>query len=265
MISRISLSHETAVKIKVTFSVLLVAHWFACVFALSATLHRHPRDTWWGQRWGFCATLTNTDPDAGFMEACGLTASRFYVASFTWAMLIVTGTGGTDSFPNPNSDAENLVVTAVNMAASLFWVTVRALASTRLQSPMRAAWPLSRPPAPTLLGGLQVLALFCDMTTNSNPELTEFQQTVDELETFMRNHDLPDIMRRKLREYFHQRKHVRISERAFSVTQQMSTKLQAEVIGLIYGSWLSNIPFLRGCEKACVPPAHDTPALAARE
>jgi hypothetical protein len=102
------------------------------------------------------------------------------------------------------------------------------------------------------LGGRQVLALFCEMTTNSNPELIQFQQTVDELETFMRDHDLPDMMRRELREYFHQRKHVRMSERAFSVTQQMSTKLQAKVIGLIYGSWLSHIPFLRGCESACV-------------
>jgi hypothetical protein len=46
----------------------------------------------------------------------------------------------------------------------------------------------------------QVLALFCEMMTHSNPELTEFQQTIDELETFMRNHDLPDMMRRKLRE-----------------------------------------------------------------
>jgi hypothetical protein len=104
MISRISLSHETAVKIRVTLTVLLVAHWCACIFAISASLHGNPLDTWWGRQWGFCLTLTNTDPEASFMEACGLSASRFYVACFTWAMLIVTGTGGTDKYPRSRSN-----------------------------------------------------------------------------------------------------------------------------------------------------------------
>jgi hypothetical protein len=55
-----------------------------------------------------------------------------------------------------------------------------------------------------------------------------------------------------LREYFHKRKHVRIAERAFDVTRQMSTQLQAEVITTVYGEWLYKITFLRGCETACV-------------
>jgi len=37
-----------------------------------------------------------------------------------------------------------------------------------------------------------VLALFCEMITNGNPELVDFQQTLDELEIFMSNHDLSD-------------------------------------------------------------------------
>jgi hypothetical protein len=35
------------------------------------------------------------------------------------------------------------------------------------------------------------------MITNGNPEVIEFQQTLDELEVFSSNHDLPDLMRRR--------------------------------------------------------------------
>jgi hypothetical protein len=72
-----------------------------------------------------------------------------------WAMLLVTGAGGTDGFPSPESSAENLVITGMNLAAALFWTTV--------------------------------LALFCEMITNGSPELVDFQQTLDELEIFMNN------------------------------------------------------------------------------
>ena len=36
-----------------------------------------------------------------------------YIACFTWAMLLVTGSGGTDEFPSATNDLENLIVTAV--------------------------------------------------------------------------------------------------------------------------------------------------------
>ena len=70
-------------------------------------------------------------------------------------MLLVTGTGGTDGFPTAKSPTENVVVTGINLTAALFWTTV--------------------------------LALFCEMITNGNPELIDFQQTLDELEIFLAN------------------------------------------------------------------------------
>jgi hypothetical protein len=56
---------------------------------------------------------------------CGLGAGEFYVACFTWAMLVVTGSGGTDLFPTATSVGENLLVTALNLVAAFFWTTVR--------------------------------------------------------------------------------------------------------------------------------------------
>jgi hypothetical protein len=44
-----------------------------------------------------------------------------------WAVLIVTGTGGTDNFPNEHSTSENIVIITVGLAAALIWTTVLAL------------------------------------------------------------------------------------------------------------------------------------------
>jgi hypothetical protein len=76
--------------------------------------------------------------------------------------------------------------------------------------------------------------------------------SVAELETFMENHTLQDKMRSRLREHFLHRKHVRVAARADRVTLQMSAELQAEVLFTIHGRWISKIPFLHDCEKACV-------------
>jgi len=185
-------------------------------------MHENPLDTYWAQHGTFCtaSTITGTTTSQNVMEVCGIGAGEFYVACFTWAMLVVTGSGGTDEFPTATSVGENLLVTGLNLGAAFFWTTV--------------------------------LALFCDMVTNGNPERTEFQHTLDELEIFMANHNIPQDMRIRLREYFHQRKHVRVTERAFEVTRQLSTRLQTEVITLVYGSWLSRVPFLRACDETCL-------------
>ena len=66
------------------------------------------------------------------------------IASLTWAFMLITGTGGTDFYPNADSDAETLVVLCLVLCGALLWT--------------------------------YVLALFCDMATNSNPGLTYYKQ-----------------------------------------------------------------------------------------
>ena len=57
-----------------------------------------------------------------------------------------------------------------------------------------------------------VLALFCDMATNSNPGLTQFRQYLDGLNSFITQHRMPKDMARRLREYLHQHKPGMLSE-----------------------------------------------------
>lgn len=142
---------------QVVVGVMLVAHWFACIFALSASMHVDPRHTYW-YRSGFCSTISESHT---FIQQCNLEVSEFYVACFTyggaallgtpssidrpllllmrvcvfvrgrdrhrWAVLIVTGTGGTDNFPNEHSTSENIMIIIVGLSAALIWTTVLAL------------------------------------------------------------------------------------------------------------------------------------------
>ena len=61
-----------------------------------------------------------------------------YLAAVSWSVQLITGTGGTGPYPNPNSAAETFVVTLLNISSAFLWTTV--------------------------------LAMFCDILTNSDRE-----------------------------------------------------------------------------------------------
>jgi len=146
VVSRFNMSNTLAVGFRVTFSVVLVSHWFACFFALLATLHPHVGHTYWTMR-GFCPRVYESGESNGgheFLNECDLDMVGWYMASLTWAILVVTATGGTDSYPSL-SYLENAFISVFNLLAALFWTTV--------------------------------LATFCDLISKTNPEIAEFHQS----------------------------------------------------------------------------------------
>ena len=115
---------------------------FACIFCLVTTLHTNPYDTYWQTR-GFCPMshyqdvidgrveqgLLNateaevlldpshaSDGHINIFEACDMSVLSWYIGSVTWAMLLVTGSGGTDEFPSPNSPGDKIIVSLLNCA-----------------------------------------------------------------------------------------------------------------------------------------------------
>ena len=47
-----------------------------------------------------------------------------YLASFSWSIMIITGTGGTDFYPSSLSNAETLIVVSLVIFGALLWTQV---------------------------------------------------------------------------------------------------------------------------------------------
>ena len=92
-----------------------------------------------------------------------------------------------------------------------------------------------------------MLAVFCEVIANSNPELSEFRHTMDDLNRLLKLNatTVPLPVRQRLREYFHQTKHIQVASAGQRVIDQLSVELQGEVVLLINQHWLKRIWFLK--------------------
>jgi len=231
--ARIGLSHQTITLLKIVTLMSLSAHWYACLIALQAVLHDDPAGTWLGLQ-GHCEStpiadrlkeldlphLSNISTSQVFGIQCSeLSPGRFYLAAFSWSCMVITGLGGTDAYPSQDA-AETVIVTFLVVGGALMWA--------------------------------KVLATFCDLATNSDPAAVEYRQALDDLNRFCGEHAFAPELTRRLRQFFHQRKHVMMAKSASSVINKMSTSLQIEVVMIVHQHWLQHIWFLRGAEPACL-------------
>ena len=68
----------------------------------------------------------------------------------------------------------------------------------------------------------------------------------------MRQHGLDPKLRQRLREYFHQTKHLRVTVANRHLLRQMSPQLQGEVSWRINERWLRRVWFFRGADQAFI-------------
>ena len=236
--TKITVSSSTQTIVQCTLLLCVGAHWAACLIGIQTALHRSPSDTWLGpSRYDYCDSWgVTTGGVTGAVEAereasriatwaaplarCDIRLGSWYLASLTWALMLITGTGGTDYYPSSDSDAETIVVCAMVLCGALLWT--------------------------------YVLALFCDMATNSNPGLTQFRQLLDGLNIFINAHRLPRPLAHRLREFLHQQKPGQLGKYAEKAIPVLSPALQVEVILFVHRRWLENTWFLKGLEPSCL-------------
>jgi len=212
--------------------VFVASHWYACVIALQASLHADPHLTWLGpELYSFCEGSFPNSSSIGVSDiegdnslalaGChGLGVGTWYLASFSWSIMVITGTGGTDFFPSNKSDAETIVVTVLVLIGALLWTTV--------------------------------IAKFCDVATNSNPGIVHFRQQLDGLNQYVATNHLPEEMAKRMREYLHQQKGVQLREHAAMSLPRLSMPLQIEAVLHINGQWLSAVWFFKHVEEICL-------------
>jgi len=102
-----------------------------------------------------------------------------------------------------------------------------------------------------LIGGLvwgSVIGTIVGIVATLNPDAIEFRCTMDNLNRFCHDNLLDHSMARRLREYFHQTRHLQIASAQRKLMAQMSPALQAEVSLAISERWLKQVWFLEGVE-----------------
>ena len=228
--AKIVLSYSTQTVLECVITLVMAAHWYACIIALQASLHSAPDRTWLGPgAYGYCVPAVlkqGTDQALDALDhsvpVCGdVHIGKLYLASFSWSTMVITGTGGTDFYPSNNSDPETIVVTMLVVVGALLWT--------------------------------RVLAMFCEVATNGDPGFTYFRQSLDGLNHFIDTNGVPAEMARRLREYVHQQKDVNLREASASkALPLLSPALQIEVVLHCHRHWLEAVWFLRETEETAM-------------
>jgi len=238
--ARITLQHSTQKVIWCIVRLFIWAHWFACIFALQATLHGDSQDTWLGaHHYNYCtvedrvglkrppATPPPNPPAAPGMafpvepEAfiChDLSSGEWYLAAFTWAIMVITGVGGTDFYPSSTSAGETVVVLCLVICGALLWT--------------------------------QILADFCDVASNGDPAGVRYHQTLDELNLFISSHHIPKAMGLRMREFLQAQRYCQLRLETAKSLHSLSPTLQVEVITHVHKLLFEKIFWLRRVDQS---------------
>ena len=222
--ARVAINYGTLALLKAMFGVILVGHWFACIWSLQTEIaiamgdESALRESWKFQE-HFCSDAENStyrqlselDDDDG-VECCS--AGRLYMASLYWSMMTITSIGYGDITP---------------------WTTYEYVVCVFLMLAGGATWGT-------------VIATFCGVLASRDAGLAEFRQTMDDLNTFVRVQGFPQELSVRLREYFNQTKHLQMASSHRALLRMMSPSLQGEVALRCNERWLRRVWFLDGAE-----------------
>jgi hypothetical protein len=219
--SRVSINYALISLGKSALFVVVLAHWFACAWGLQTNFR--PLDLTWKAKHHFCvrndSSLEDHSHPERFVKAEGIHGewvcvgeTSLYIAALYWSIMTITSIGYGDLTANHNSPDEQAISVALMLLGSMAWGNV--------------------------------IATFCGVIAALNPAEVQYKQTMDDLNHFMHIHGMPKGMRWRLREYFHQTKHLQQSASHRSLLATMSPTLQGEVALYINQRWLKRVWFL---------------------
>ena len=228
--TRAAINYANLELLKVTVGVILLGHSFACVWGLQTTFE-HPKDTWYTE-YGYCTFVPRNasccaTPNVAANSCCNredesayvcLGPMPRYVASLYFAIMTITSIGYGDIAPAQGNSFEQIVCTMLMLMGATAW-------------------------------GM-VIATLCGMIAHASMPMREFRLNMDRLNKFMVEKRMPMEMQRRLREYFHQTRHLQVVHSHNKLIDMMSPMLQGEVVWFINERWLRRVSFLRRAEKA---------------
>ena len=233
--SAIALDFSTQTLLSCLITYLVAGHWFACILVLTTTVADSPYLTWLTPK-GYCERAASPDdlrygaswvlqdiplnPEMAHLDDVYCVSSfQLWVGTYYWMMQLISGSAGGDTNQKDLMTHEQLVFTLLVIFSCLL--------------------------------SSQIVASFCDIVSNLNPENAVFRNRMDHLNRYCREKKLGVMVRRELREYLLRTKNVQVGESQRELMQLMSPKLQGELSLQINGPWLTMVPFLRKVETGC--------------
>ena len=201
------------IKMIKLFTVLTAyAHWQACLWGLiSSYMEAEGAPNW------VASFKENYEADYADMGILGQkpTGLDTYAAALYWSVMTLTSIGY--GYATPVNTAERFLCTFYMMMSGLMWTYA--------------------------IGSVTAIA------TTLNPNATLYQTTMDSLNYFMRERDLPRDMRLTLREYFNNARLVHQLNDDGELLDKMSPLLQGSVAMVANKKWLDHIWFFRDIEQ----------------
>ena len=153
--------------------------------------------------------------DVSAEDALAIDKGTLYVASVYWAVATLSTLGYGDVIPNTNAE--------------------------RLYAVLG-----------TFIGGAvyaYLLGSVCSIITNLDEGSNTFYRQMDELNRFMKEKDITNDLRVKLRDYFRFRRNSRALVEWSGVMHLMSDSLRLDVAEEVFGGWIRAMPIFRDCPK----------------
>jgi len=218
--ARVTIPHATLRLTYCLGQVVLFAHWEACAMVLVASFNGNPTSTFLGDLQYCREGPVNVTSSDGVHLADGMFCrGRFeiYLACTSWALLVITGTGGADAYPRVQDATETALVTFLVLASAVVWTNV--------------------------------LATFCDIVTNADPVSTKFHQDMERMSDYMDKIEVPEDLRMRVRMYLYQSCWEQINIEDKGTTELLSPTLRYDLVCASPSfRWLWNIFILRDCE-----------------
>ena len=211
--TKIAINYSRLGLVKSLVYVVLLSHWFACIWGLQVALGE--KEGSWVEFFEYCTYVGNASEALDGYDCPGGSWS-LYSASVYWSVMTITSIGYGDIHATDRKVSEQVLNTFCMLSGGMLWG--------------------------------HVIGTFCGVVATMNPQSTEFNRRMDDLNRYMTLHNLPDELRRRLREYMHQTKHLQIAAASKEIITLLSPALQGEVVWMVHKPWLSRVPFFHGAE-----------------
>ena len=205
---------------KYASTVLLAMHWFACLWGLAAETQalgdddddddesedaRAPTFTWVAALEGSKLGADGVTPVLRFNSP-----GRKYLASLYYALYTITSVGYGDIAPQ--TELEYAINVTIIFLGALIWA--------------------------------YTIGSFCATLSSMDQHTVATRHTLDELNYFMEDNQLPLQLRARLRRYVHMCKMLRRAQAQKALLSSLSPTLSNEVVDHCYRSWIAKVWYL---------------------